>query len=171
MNTAATAIRLRAMEPEDLDFLYSIENDTSLWGAGENNVPYSRYVLHDYIAHASADIYVDKQVRLIIENAEGTAVGIADLVNFSPANARAEVSIVVQKPFRRQGIARAAVTRLMAYARQTLHLAQLYAVVRTDNEASLRLFASMGFERSAMLRKWVKSGSTSLDAVVMQYFL
>ena len=32
-------IRLRALEPEDLDFLYEMENDESLWGMGCTNVP------------------------------------------------------------------------------------------------------------------------------------
>jgi diamine N-acetyltransferase len=27
------------------------------------NVPYSRFALHEYIASATGDIYVDKQVR------------------------------------------------------------------------------------------------------------
>ena len=31
MNTD-TKIRLRALEPEDLELLYAIENDVSLWG-------------------------------------------------------------------------------------------------------------------------------------------
>ena len=54
-----TKVRLRAMEPEDLDFLYNIENDRELWNVGNTNVPYSRYVLHDYIANATNDIYSD----------------------------------------------------------------------------------------------------------------
>ena len=36
-------ITLRAMEPEDLEFIYRMENDTTLWSAGSTNVPYSRY--------------------------------------------------------------------------------------------------------------------------------
>ena len=40
-------VRLRAMEPEDLDFLYAMENDKEVWDVGCTNVPYSRYVLHD----------------------------------------------------------------------------------------------------------------------------
>ena len=59
-----TKVRLRAMEPEDLDFLYNIENDRELWNVGNTNVPYSRYVLHDYIANSTNDIYSDGQVRL-----------------------------------------------------------------------------------------------------------
>ena len=50
-------IRLRALELEDLDFLYQIENDDRLWELGVSNVPYSRRVLLDYITSASADIY------------------------------------------------------------------------------------------------------------------
>ena len=38
-------IRLRAIEPEDLDLLYRIENDRELWNVGTTNVPYSRYTL------------------------------------------------------------------------------------------------------------------------------
>ena len=33
-------IRLRAMEPEDLDVLYQIENNQKLWDVGTTNVPY-----------------------------------------------------------------------------------------------------------------------------------
>ena len=67
-------IRLRALELEDLDFLYQIENDDRLWELGVSNVPYSRRVLLDYITSASADIYVDNQVRLIVENEQNEQV-------------------------------------------------------------------------------------------------
>ena len=50
------SVHLRAIEPEDLDLLYRIENDIKLWNIGATNVPYSRYTLHDYIANASGDI-------------------------------------------------------------------------------------------------------------------
>ena len=61
-------VNLRAMEPEDLDLLYTIENNRELWNVGTTNVPYSRYALHNYIASSSSDIYVDRQVRLMIED-------------------------------------------------------------------------------------------------------
>ena len=84
-------VHLRAIEPEDLDLLYRIENDVKLWNVGTTNVPYSRYTLHDYVANASDDIYTDRQVRLMVEDASGAVVGIADIVNFDPGNCRAEV--------------------------------------------------------------------------------
>ena len=77
-----TAIHLRALEPEDLDMLYQIENNRELWSVGVTNVPYSRYILQEYIATQKGDIYADRQVRLMIEDLEGECVGIADIINF-----------------------------------------------------------------------------------------
>lgn len=164
-------VRLRAMEPEDLDALYRIENDRDVWDVGENNVPYSRYILHDYIANASADIYADKQVRMVVENEKGQLVGVADVVNFCPSHARAEVSIVICREHRKKGYARAAIRQIMDYALRTLHLHQLYAVVREDNMPSLNLFSSLGFKSKTVLDDWLFDGKDYHNVVVMQFFL
>lgn len=169
--TAMPVVRLRAMEPEDLDALYRIENDRDVWDVGENNVPYSRYILHDYIANASADIYADKQVRMVVENEKGQLVGVADVVNFCPSHARAEVSIVICREHRKKGYARAAIRQIMEYALRTLHLHQLYAVVREDNMPSLNLFSSLGFKSKMVLDDWLFDGKDYHNAVVMQFFL
>lgn len=171
VETAMPVVRLRAMEPEDLDVLYRIENDRDVWDVGENNVPYSRYILHDYIANASADIYADKQVRMVVENEKGQLVGVADVVNFCPSHARAEVSIVICREHRKKGYARAAIRQIMEYALRTLHLHQLYAVVREDNMPSLNLFSSLGFKSKMVLDDWLFDGKDYHNAVVMQFFL
>lgn len=171
VETTMAVVRLRAMEPEDLDALYRIENDRDVWDVGENNVPYSRYILHDYIANASADIYADKQVRMVVENEEGQLVGVSDVVNFCPSHARAEVSIVICREHRKKGYARAAIRQIMEYALRTLHLHQLYAVVREDNMPSLNLFLSLGFKSKMVLDDWLFDGKDYHNAVVMQFFL
>ena len=171
VETTMPVVRLRAMEPEDLDALYRIENDRDVWDVGENNVPYSRYILHDYIANASADIYADKQVRMVVENEKGQLVGVADVVNFCPSHARAEVSIVICREHRKKGYARAAIRQIMEYALRTLHLHQLYAVVREDNMPSLNLFSSLGFKSKMVLEDWLFDGKDYRNAVVMQFFL
>ncbi len=42
------------MEPEDLEFMYGVENDDRLWNVGVTNVPYSvsmlRTILHQQLA-------------------------------------------------------------------------------------------------------------------------
>ena len=168
MNCKEPIIRLRAIEPEDLDLLYRIENDVRLWNVGTSNVPYSRYTLHDYVANASDDIYVDRQVRMMIENEKGEVVGIVDIVNFDPANRRAEVGLIILNAHRRQGYAASTIRQLSDYALKVLHLHQLYSFVYVRNEASLCLFRKMGYQESVLIHDWLYDGAEYGDARMMQ---
>ena len=161
---------LRAIEPEDLDLLYRIENDVNLWNVGITNVPYSRYALHDYVANVSGDIYIDNQVRLIIENADKQVVGIADIVNFDAGSRRAEIGLVIEKPFRGQGYGFSAMQALAKYALEVIHLHQLYAVIDARNETCLQLFRQLGYHESSRLKEWLFDGREYHDAIVMQTF-
>lgn len=165
--TQRSEVRLRAMEPEDLDFLYGIENSRDTWLVGNTSVPYSRYVLHDYIANATDDIYADGQVRLIMENAERRIVGMVDVFDFNPANRRAEVSIVVHGDYRRRGYAIDALKQIVDYALRILHLHQLYAIIAEDNLPSLGLFEKGGFKRCCKLYDWLYDGTEYRNAVLM----
>ena len=163
---------LRAMEPEDLDTLYKIENNQELWAVSATNVPYSRFALHEYVETNTNDIYADKQVRLMIDNDAGETVGIIDLMNFSPQHSRAEIGIVIMKPHRQKGYATAAMEKLVAYARQTLHLHQLFLVTECDNKNCLLLFEKLGFGKTALLKQWLQQKEgVYKDACLMQLFL
>lgn len=164
-------VHLRAMEPEDLDMLYSIENDTSLWHLGMTNAPYSRFVLHDYISQATGDIYTDKQVRLMIENEIGETVGMVDLTTFCPKNLRAEVGIVIADNYRCKGYAQATLSVLHRYAQTTLHLHQLYAFIPCDNLSCIHLFQKSSYRQTAILSDWLFDGSAYHDAILMQCIL
>ncbi len=37
-------VKLRALEPEDLDFLFSIENDEIFWEISSTQTPFSKYI-------------------------------------------------------------------------------------------------------------------------------
>ena len=171
MTNPQSSVCLRAMEPEDLELLYRIENDPDSWGVSTTNVPYSRYVLHDFVARSSGDIYTDKQVRLIIELEDGTPIGLADLMNFDPRNLRAEVGIIIAKHYRRRGYASKALEKMVDYARQVIHLHQLYAFIALFNEASLALFAKQGFVSSEQLADWLYDGQSYQPAVIVQKIL
>jgi diamine N-acetyltransferase len=164
-------VRLRAIEPEDLDLLYSIENDRDLWEVGTTNVPYSRYTLHDYVATSSDDIYADRQVRMMIDNEAGETVGIADLMRFDPQHLRAEVGMVIMKPYRGKGYGAATIEALVDYAVRILHLHQLYVVIAANHHATVRLFAEHDFTHQTLLKDWLQEGHDFVDAVVMQRFL
>ena len=164
-------VKLRAMEPEDLELLYEIENDTDLWPIGATNVPYSRYILHDYIAQASADIYTDKQVRLIIETESYHTIGLIDLVNFNPQHSRAELGIIIKKDYQYQGWGTLALQQLIAYATTTLHLHQIYAIVAETNIACCHLLLKQGFQNHATLQQWLHADKGYQNALLMQLFL
>lgn len=172
MNTAASSsVRLRALEPEDLDLLYRIENDERLWAVGPTSVPYSRYALHDYVAHQTGDIYTERQVRLVIEIDGKDVAGLVDVVNFDPKHLRAEVGMVVEQPYRGRGVGRAALLCLHDYALSTLHLHQLYAIIDSDNEVCLMLFRQMGYSDDATLHDWLFDGRDYHDARLLQKVL
>ena len=164
-------IRLRAIEPEDLEVLYNIENDLELWTVGYTNAPYSRYLLHDYVANATSDIYADRQLRLMAEDGQGNVVGIVDLTDFEPRHNRAELGIVVRKEYRQQGLAKLMVENIIDYARRVIHLHQIYSVVSVYNEAALNLFRSMSFKGGQTLEEWLYDGKKYTDAMFFHFFL
>ncbi len=163
-------ILLRAIEPEDLDFLYSVENDREMWMVGETNVPYSRFTLNNYVMTSSSDIYADKQLRLLVGKADGTPVGLLDIFNFNPRHLRAEVGVAVVKKERDKGYGHAALVKAIDYCREIIHLHQAYALVDERNKQSLKLFQSAGFCKTGVLKDWVFDGERYYDAWVMNVF-
>lgn len=163
-------ITLRALEPEDLELLYTIENDRALWWLGTQTAPYSRYRLRDYIASSENDIYKDEQVRYVIEH-EGQAVGVVDLFSFSARNSRAELGIALLRSAQGKGLARMAIAEILGYARDILNLHQVYAIVPESNSASLRMLSDCHFVRTGELKDWIFSGHEYENGVIMQFFL
>lgn len=162
-------ITLRAVEPEDLETLYRYENDSALWAVGSTLAPFSRKQIYDYVASYSADIYAERQLRLMIDDAEsGQTVGTVDLSDFSPADMRAQVGIMIDTPFQCQGYGSATLCALIDYCRHTLQLHQLYALVPEGNVASMTLFRHGGFSTSGRLRSWLRRGGAYADAIVLQ---
>lgn len=164
-------VYLRAIEPEDLDTLYEIENDISMWNVSDTSVPYSRYTLHDYVANSKNDIYSDRQVRMMVEDEKHEVAGIVDLINFDPKHLRAEVGIVIKQHFRNKGYAQAAIMKIKKYALNILHLHQLYACVSKDNLISVYTFEKSGFTCSNELKDWLFDGKKYHNALLMQLFL
>ena len=49
-------IYLRALEPNDLEFVYAMENDESIWEVSNTQTPYSRFLVRQYLENAQQDI-------------------------------------------------------------------------------------------------------------------
>ncbi|MBQ8098193.1 MAG: GNAT family N-acetyltransferase [Bacteroidaceae bacterium] len=162
-------VTLRAMEPEDLEVLYTLENDTTLWDVSSVNVPYSRYLLKQFIAKGTHDIYTDGQLRLMVESVEeGTVVGMADLVDFNPRHLRAEIGIVLGRDYRGRGFGTEVLFLMERYVQEFLHLRQLYSYVSVKNEASIKLFQKANYVDTCTLRNWLYVGNEFVDAKIFQ---
>ena len=105
-------IRLRALEPEDVNILYKWENDTEIWKVSNTVAPFSKHMLRQFIENQQRDIYETRQLRLIIESkADGKPVGAIDLFDLDPYNCRAGVGILIyDQRDQRQGYASHAVS-------------------------------------------------------------
>jgi diamine N-acetyltransferase len=154
-------VKLRALEPEDLELVYQIENDPELWSWGGDSQPYSRFTLRQYLQQQQSDIYQDGQLRLVI-TLDDVPVGIADLTSFSPHHLRAEVGIVILPSLHRQGIASCALQQLAKFAQQHLHLHCLYAYVATSNLPAQALFHSLGYTEVGSIPLWIEGRETAI---------
>lgn len=149
-------IKLRALETADLDLLFELENNPSVWEISGTMAPYSRDVLKLYLENAHRDIYDVKQLRLVICTQDNEAIGLIDLFDFDPKNRRAGVGIVIlDEGNRNRGVGTEALEILCKYAYKTLNLRQLYANILEGNERSLYLFKKLGFELVGTKRDWI----------------
>ena len=163
---------LRALEPDDLAFLYALENDPAIWGVSDTLAPVSRHALREYLAHATADFYEVRQLRLVITvEIDGPAVGVVDLFDFDPLHQRAGVGITILASHRRNGYARQALELLKNHCRQALRLHQVYATVSVSNKGSQILFRAAGFRRVGIRHAWLRTASGWQDAVEWQCLL
>ncbi|WP_138433649.1 GNAT family N-acetyltransferase [Winogradskyella algicola] len=162
-------IYLRALEPEDLDFIYEIENDTSLWVLSDTQTPYSRFLIKQYLENAQQDIFEAKQLRLAICTAEGIAIGLIDVFDFDIKNKRAGIGILIKdKANRYKGYGKEALNLLVDYCFKILHLHQVYANISESNEASLRLFENNGFKKIGLKEDWSFDGQQFSNEYILQ---
>jgi len=169
LNLQGTSVILRALEPEDLDFLYALENETDIWEISGTKTPYSRHVLKKYLDNAFKDIYEVKQLRLGICDKKGSLLGLVDLFDFDPGHRRAGVGIVIRSDHdRNKGIGTESLSLLEEYAFNILKLRQIYANVSEDNVASLHLFKKLGYEEAGIKKDWLRSGDGYKSEVLLQ---
>ena len=131
-------IYLRAVEPEDMDIMYEMENDPSMWDISN------------------------------LRKSDQCILGTIDITDFVPLHSRGEVGIAVHKDYRQRGYATDALKLLCEYAFDFLSLSQLYAHVMTDNEVCVKLFTSCGFVQCGLLKNWLQVEGCYKDALLLQ---
>lgn len=161
-------ISLRALEPEDLEFLFSIENDESFWEISNTQLPYSKYILKNYIENAHQDIYEAKQYRFVICNTKNTPVGMIDLFEFEPQHNRVGVGLLVLPKYQAKGIASEALELIIEYIFTRLNAHQLFANITQDNSKSIALFKKFNFKKAGIKKDWISFNNGYKDELLYQ---
>ena len=152
-------IRLRALEPVDIDLLYSWENDPNIWKLSNTLTPFSRYSIEQFVKNAQADIYQSRQVRWMIDltsKDKTETIGTIDLFEFDPLHRRAGIGILIQDSNNREkGYANSALEVIVEYSFRILELHQLYCNISEKNISSLALFRKQGFKVVGEKKEWI----------------
>jgi diamine N-acetyltransferase len=151
-------IYLRALEPEDFDVVYDIENDTSLWELSDTQTPYSRFLIKQYLENAQQDIFEAKQLRLAICDKNDKTIGLIDVFDFDIKNKRAGIGILIKSES----------DRYKGYGKEALHLHQVYANISESNLPSLKLFEGNGFRKIGLKKDWSFDGSHYANEYILQ---
>lgn len=163
-------IYLRAVEPEDLDYLYKWENDSRLWIHGNTLSPYSKYTLRQYLEEAQQyDIFQSNQLRMVIcEKESDTIIGAVDIYDVDAHSRRAGVGVFVDDKYRNKGYASQALSLLRQYSFDFLNLHQLYAHISVANQVSISLFERAGYIKVGILKDWIHTLGGYEDVVLLQ---
>jgi diamine N-acetyltransferase len=163
-------IKLRAVEPSDVDLIFEWENDPKTWHLSNTLVPFSRFDLEQYVLNASKDIFSVKQLRLMIDVLDtNQTIGCIDLFDFEPLHRRAGIGVLIAEKERNKGFASETIDLLMDYASKTLNLHQLYCNIEDDNVVSLNLFKKKKFREIGLKKDWNLRNGKWVSEYTLQY--
>jgi diamine N-acetyltransferase len=163
-------IKLRALEPEDLELLYEWENNDSNWIISNTISPFSKYILKRYLENSHKNIYETGQLRLMIDHIpDKVTIGTIDIFDFDPFHQRAGLGILIaNEAYRRKGNASMALSCLIEYCFNTLQLHMLYCNILANNQESMDLFKKMGFIQTGVKKDWIKTSDGYIDEYMLQ---
>ncbi len=168
------SIKLRAVEPEDIDFLFRLENKPELWYVSQTLVPFARFDMEQYVFSVNKqDPFAAGQVRFVIEftqDGDSKVIGAIDLFALDAINRRGGIGIVLLESYRGKSFAGMALDILIDYGFNFLNLHQLFCNIESGNEASLKLFGSRGFEIAGVKKEWNRKNGIWVDENLLQLF-
>jgi diamine N-acetyltransferase len=163
-------IKLRAVEPEDLELLYKWENNNQYWIISNTLTPFSRFTLKRFIENSHRNIFENGQLRMMIEHISSKeTIGTIDIFDFDPFHKRAGLGILIaEESFRKQGYATMSLECMIDYCFKTLLLHQLYCNILSDNNESISLFKKLGFSQIGIKKDWINTNNGYLDELMFQ---
>ena len=163
-------LKLRALEPNDLELIYEIENDKSLWVYSNTASPFSRYTLKKFIENSHLDIIEHKQLRLVITDEE-QSYGFIDLYDYDFINRRVGIGIIIFKKYRSKGIGLSSLQLTENYLLEHVPIHQVYANISSTNKESISLFEKSNFVNVGLKKDWIFYNNKFNDEFLFQKIL
>lgn len=164
-------ITLRAIEPDDIDFVLTLDNEMDLWNFGDQHAPLSRYALENYIMTYDTDPICAGEVRLIAFSGENRC-GIIDIFSIDPYNYTAQIGIAIEKTSRKKGLGTASLNAALRYCKECLGLYAAAATVDYRNTGAIALFEKCRFLSCGCMKAWRRTnGNERSDMTIFQKIL
>ena len=168
MFTKNDMITLRCAEPEDASQIFIWENDRDIWRVSGTHVPYTLFQIEQFLLNNN-DLFSAKQLRLMIDLTEsGQSIGCIDIFDYDSINQRAGLGILIDKAFRQQGYAKAALALCVEYLFHDVMLHQVYCSIDETNLESQQMFADQGFVLCGRRKDWLRTTEGYLDVFEYQ---
>ncbi len=160
-------LALRSAEPGDAEQIYLWENDRDIWRISGTHAPYSRFQIEQFLL-GDNDLPSQKQIRLMIDLPNRQTIGCIDIFDYDAFNSRAGLGILIDKAFRQQGYAKAALTLCIEYLFKDVMLHQVYCSIDACNTESQKLFLGQGFEICGQRKDWIRTAERYIDVFEYQ---
>ena len=163
-----TLVKLRALEPEDLEDALRWVNDreVTLW-LTSLRYPVSRKDEQKWIDDMPTNSFADG-VQLAIETKDGTHIGDINLHRTNPEDRKAGLGIMIgEKDHWSNGYGTDAVRTFLQLAFDEMNLHRVWLHVFPDNERAIACYVKCGFREEGRLRQEVFQDGRYYDVIVM----
>jgi diamine N-acetyltransferase len=165
-------VLLRPLEPEDIDFVLSVENDEAYWKYSSTEFPFSKHLIKQYLNNAHLDIYTAKQFRFVICDNNEKELGLIDLFDFDFKNKRAGLGVIIKDELNRgKGYAFSALKLIIEYCKSHLNIHQVYCNILSENNKSIALFEKLDFINIGKKKDWIYYDNRYHDEILYQLIL
>ncbi len=159
-------VRLRAIEPDDWPTYFAWnQDDEQARALYEVPFPGSEEAVKRWAEAESTRAREGDNVRFVIENEAGEAVGDLTTHHCDPRVGTLSYGINVRQEYRGKGYAVEAIRLVLRYYFEERRYQKVTVGVYSFNEASIRLHEKLGFQREGCLRRMVYTRGQFFDLI------
>jgi len=161
-------IRLRALEPEDLERYQSFDEDSEMARSGWwIPFPRSSYAGKQWIEKAALEDGQDDAFRFTIEAKDHGVVGSINTDSCERRNGTFKYGIAIGRNYWGRGYAKEAIRLVLRYYFEELRYQKVTVHIYAFNERSIKLHESLGFQHEGRLRRMIYTDGEYHDEILM----